>query len=328
MSDENKSFIRQGVNGMRAFALDAFGQPASIHEVPDPEPAENEVRVRVAAASINRFDNVVLMGYLKDRMEHRFPLIPCGDLAGTVDAVGAGVDGFAVGDSVFGVTGKMVLGEGTLAELTTASAGTIAKRPASLSEVEAAALPLAGVSALQSVEAVAPKSNDVVVIVGASGGIGSYAVQLAAATGARVIGVTSNGKTEYVKSLGADEIIDRTSGDVVEALKAKHPDGVAAIIDTGSDAAGLARLSAAVRKGGTVTSMKGAAAIEDLAQRGIKGVNVGTQVTKDRLDHLARLAAEGKLRAPHIQTFPLEKAMDAFELIGQAGHFGKLVVKI
>ena len=313
---------------MRAFALDDFGQPGSIHDLPDPEPGEREVRVRVAAASLNPFDNSVVQGYLKGRMEHHFPLVPCGDFAGTIDALGAGVDGFSVGDSVFGVTGKMVLGEGTLAELATASTGTIAKRPAAVTEVEAAALPLAGVSALMSIEAAAPRPNDVVVIVGASGGIGSYAVQLAAASGARVIGVTRKAKTEYVKSLGAHEVIDRTSGDVVEALKAKFPDGVAAIIDTGSDAAGLARLSETVRKGGTVTSMKGAAAVEDLARRAIKGVNVVTHVTRERLDHLARLAADGKLRAPHIETFSLEKAGEAFQLIVQDTHVGKLVVEI
>jgi NADPH:quinone reductase-like Zn-dependent oxidoreductase len=314
---------------MRAFALNDFGQAGSIHDLPDPEPGEREARVRVAAASINPFDNFVVQGHLKGRMEHHFPLVPCGDFAGTVDALGAGVDGFSVGDSVFGVTGKMVLGEGTLAEFTIASTSTIAKRPAAVSEVEAAALPLAGVSALMSVEAVAPRPNDLVVIVGASGGIGSYAVQLAAASGARVIGVTSKAKTEYVKSLGAHEVIDRTSGDdVVEALKAKHPDGVAAIIDTGSDAAGLARLSETVRKGGTVTSMKGAAAVEDLAKRGIKGVNVTTQVTTERLDRLATFAEEGKLKATNIQTVPLEKAGDAFQLIVQDTHLGKLVVKI
>jgi NADPH:quinone reductase-like Zn-dependent oxidoreductase len=222
----------------------------------------------------------------------------------------------------------MVMGEGTLAEFATASTATIAKRPVAVSEVSAAALPLAGVSALMSVEAAALRPNDVVVIVGASGGIGSYAVQLAAATGAHVIGITSKGKTEYVKSLGAHEVIDRTSGDVVEQLKAKHPDGVAAIIDTGSDAAGLARLAEAVRKGGAVTSMKGAAAIDDLAKRGIKGVNVGTQVTKERLDHLATLATQGKLKATHIETFPLEKAGNAFQQIGQDTRRGKLVVTV
>jgi len=311
---------------MRAFALNAFGEPGSIHELPDPEPAEGHVRVRVAAASLNPFDNFVLQGYLKDKMEHRFPLIPAGDLAGTVDAIGANVNEFALGDAVFGVTGKMLFGEGTLAELTTASTGTIAKRPTTLSEIEAAALPLAGVSALMSVEAAAPKPDDTVVIVGASGGIGSYAIQLAAARGAHVLGVTSKANVEYVKSLGAAEVVDREAGDVLEALKSAHRDGVAAIIDTGSDGPSLARLSEAVRKGGTVVSMKGAAAVDDLAKRGIKGVNVQTQVTTTRLEHLADLAAQGKLKSPRIRTFPLEQAGDAFKLLGNSG--GKLVVKI
>jgi NADPH:quinone reductase len=314
--------------GMRAFALDAFRQTGSIHDLPEPEPTDGQVRVRVAAASLNPFDNAVLQGFLKDRMEHRFPLVPAGDLAGTVDALGPNVNGFSIGDSVFGVTGKMVFGEGTLAEMTTASTGTIAKRPASFGEVEAAAMPLAGVSALMSVEAAALKANDVVVVVGASGGIGGYAVQLAAARGAHVIGVTSKGNTEYVKSLGADEVIDRNSADVLEAIRSKHPDGVAAIIDTGSDAPALARLSEAVRKGGTVTSMKGAAAPDDLAKRGVSGVNISTQVTTERLAHLARLAAEGKLKAPRIRTFPLEQAGDAIKLVAQGGAGGKVVVKV
>ena len=311
---------------MRAFALDAFGQPGSIHDVPEPEPAEGQVRVRVAAASLNPFDNFVIQGYMKDRMEHRFPLIPASDLSGTVDALGAGVKGFSVGDPVFGVTGKMVFGGGTLAEKTTASSGTIARRPQSISDIEAAALPLAGVSALMCVDAAAPKRKDVVVVVGASGGVGGYTVQLAKGRGAHVIGVTSKGNTEYVRGLGADEIIDRTSGDVLDALRSKHKDGVAAIIDTGSDAPSLARLSEVVRKGGTVISMKGAAAPDELAKRGVKGFNVMTQVNTERLETLAGLASEGKLKAPRIRTFPLELAGEAFKLLGQGG--GKLVVTI
>lgn len=311
---------------MRAYAIDEFGQPGSIHEVPDPEPGAGQVRVRVAAASLNPFDIAVINGYLKDRMEHRFPLIPAGDLAGTIDALGPDVHEFAVGDHVFGVNGKMVLGEGTLAELTTASTGTIAKRPAKIGAAEGAALALAGVSALMTVEAADPKPEDVVVIVGASGGIGSYAVQLARLRGAHVIGVTSSANVDYVKGLGADEVIDRSAGDVLDAIKAKHRDGVAAIIDTGSDAPTLARLSEAVRKGGSVTSMKGAAAVDELAGRDIKGTNVGTRVTTERLEHLADLAATGKLKAPHIKTFTLEQAGEAFKLLGHSG--GKLVVTI
>ncbi|MEA2634910.1 MAG: hypothetical protein QOH92_1677, partial [Chloroflexota bacterium] len=299
---------------MRAFALDSFGQPGSIHELPEPEPAEGQVRVRIAAASLNPFDNVVLQGYLKDKMEHRFPLIPAGDFSGTVDALGSGVGGYSVGDTVFGVTGKMYFGEGTLAEKTTASAATIARRPQSISDIEAAALPLAGVSALMCVDAAAPKPKDVVVVVGASGGIGGYAVQVAKARGAHVIGVTHTANIEYVKGLGADEVVDRTAGDVVEALKSKHSDGVAAIIDTASDAASLAALSEAVRKGGTVISMKGAAAPDELAKRGLKGVNIQTETNTERLEALAKLAADGKLKAPRIHKFPLDKSDEAFKL--------------
>src|SRR6202521_3289394 len=128
---------------MRAYALDAFGQPGSIHELPDPEPADGQVRVRVAAASLNPFDNVVINGYLKDKMEHRFPLIPAGDLAGTVDAVGPNAEGISIGDGVCGVKRRMYFVEGPLAKLTPATLGTIAKRAASRGATEAAALPLA-----------------------------------------------------------------------------------------------------------------------------------------------------------------------------------------
>jgi NADPH2:quinone reductase len=310
---------------MRAFAFDAFAEPGSIHELPDPQPAEGQVRVRVRAASINPFDSFVVQGYMKDRMKHPFPLVPCSDLSGTIDLLGLGVDGFAVGDPVFGITGRMV-GEGTLAELTTAAAVNIARRPVALDEREAAAMPLAGVSALMSVEAADPKPRGVIVIVGASGGIGGYAVQLAAQRGARVIGVTSSYHLEYVKSLGAAEVVDRTMGDVLETLKSRHRNGVDAIIDTASDAGAMARLSELVRKGGVVISMRGAAAVDELAKRGIRGVNIQTRVTNERLTQLARLRAEGKLKAPMIHTYALEDAGEAFRAVGHSG--GKIVVTI
>ena len=188
-------------------------------------------------------------------------------------------------------------------------------------------MPLAGVSALMSVEAAGAKPKDVVVVVGASGGIGGYAVQLAALRGAQVVAVTSKGHEEYVRKLGATDVIDRTAGDVLGELESRHADGVAAIIDTFSDAAGLARLSQAVRKGGTVTSMRGAASAEDLAKREITAVNIGTQVNTARLRELAQLRTEGKLQSPLIHTFTLDDADDAFAAIGQSAG-GKLVVTI
>jgi NADPH2:quinone reductase len=216
--------------------------------------------------------------------------------------------------------------KGTLAELTTAAAITIARRPAAIDDREAAALPLAGVSALMSVEAADPRPGGVVVIIGASGGIGGYAVQLAVQRGARVIGVTSSEHLDYVKSLGAADAIDRTAGDVLEALTSLHRDGVDVIIDTASDAGGLARLSGLVRKGGTVISMRGSAVADELAKRGFKGVNIQTQVTTERLTQLATLRAEGKLKAPMIHTYALEDAGNAFKALGHSG--GKIVVTI
>src|SRR3954463_4636625 len=114
---------------MRAFAIDAFGATGSIHDVPEPEPGEGQVRVRVEAASVNPADLGMLGGAYKDFMEHHFPLVPGLDLAGVVDTVGAGVDGLVSGDRVFGVHGKRSVGQGTFAELSVASAGTLAKRP-------------------------------------------------------------------------------------------------------------------------------------------------------------------------------------------------------
>ena len=311
---------------MRAFAYDSYGGAGSIHELPDPTPQAGQVRVRVRAASLNPYDNFVVQGYMKDRMPTQLPLVPCADLSGTIDMVGPGVENFKIGDPVFGVTGRMI-GEGTLAELTTASSTTIAMRPGAIQDTEAAAMPLAGVSALMSVEAADPKPKDVVVVVGASGGIGGYAVQLAAIRGAHVVAVTSKGHEEYVRKLGAEEVIDRGAGDVLEALKSRHAGGVVAIIDTFSDAPGLARLSQAVRKGGRVTSMRGAASVEELGKRGINAVNIGTQVNTARLGELARLRTEGKLQSPQIRTFTLDHAGDAFTAIGQSGG-GKLVVTI
>ena len=151
-------------------------------------------------------------------------------------------------------------------------------------------------------------------------------MQLAKDRGAHVIGVTHTANIGYVKELGADEVIDRTKGDLLDALKSKHQDGVAAIIDTGSDAPALARLSEAVHKGGSVISMKGAAAPDELEKLGVKGVNIQTQVNSDRLQTLAKLSVDGKLKPPRIHEFSLDKAGDAFEALGKTD--GKIVVTV
>jgi NADPH2:quinone reductase len=311
---------------VRAYAIDQFGAPGSIHELPEPAPAAGQVRTRVEAASINPADLFMMSGAYKDMMEHRFPLVPGLDFGGVVDEVGPEVDGLQVGDPVFGVHGKMLVGEGTLAEYTTASAATIARRPAEIDAAFGAALSLAGASALQMVEAAGLQPGDVVLIIGAAGGIGSIAVQLVAAAGAKAIAVTRSVNHDYVRGLGAAAAIDYTSQDVFDAVRAAHPDGVAAILDLVGDKELNSRLVELVRKGGHLMSMRGAADPEALAPRGVSGVNVMTQTTTDKLERLAGFVQAGKLKRPEIRTFRLEEAGEALAEIEGRHVRGKLVV--
>jgi NADPH:quinone reductase-like Zn-dependent oxidoreductase len=311
---------------VRAYAIDQFGGPGSIRELPEPTPSEGQVRVRVEAASINPADVVMMKGLYKDMMEHRFPLVSGLDLGGAVDLVGPGVDGLQVGDPVFGVHGKMLVGEGTLAEYTAASAATLARRPSSIDAAFGAALSLAGVSALQMVEAAEPQAGDAVVVIGAAGGIGSFAVQLVAGAGAKAIAVTRSVNHDYVRALGAAETIDYATQDVFEAVRAEHPDGIAAIFDMIGNKEANSHLAELLRKGGHLVSMVGGADAEGLASRGVTGVNIVTQATTDKLERLAGFVDAGKLKRPEIRTFPLEEAGKALAEVETRHVRGKLVV--
>ncbi len=313
---------------MKAFAIDELGQPGSLHDIPVPEPAEGQVRIRVAAAGLNPFDNAVLQGYLKDRMEHRFPLVPGMDASGTVEALGDRVDGWNVGDEVFGSVGKMYLGEGTLAEFATMSAGTVARKPASVDHTAAAAIPVAGVTALLMADALHLSEGHVVVAIGATGGVGSYFVQLASGRGARVVAVCRGENADYARRLGAAEVIDYIAGDVVEALRSRYPDGIDAIADMRGDRESVARLAEQVRSGGHVASAVGAADAEALGGRGIEGTNVMGMVTTASLQALAAMLERGEIISPDIRPFSLADAGEALAAVGTGHVRGKIIVTL
>ena len=310
---------------MRAFALEEFGRPGSVMDVPDPEPGEGQVRIRVAAAGLNPFDNAVIQGYLKDNMEHRFPLIPGADASGTVEALGEGVIELSIGDEVFGSVGKRHLGEGTFAELATMSTGTIARKPASIDHTDAAAIPVAGATALTMIETASVSDGDMVVAIGATGGVGSYLVQLAAKRGARVLAICSAENADYARKLGAADIIDYDAGDVVEAVRSIAPDGVDVIAEMhgGDDTARLAEL---VRSGGRVVSAVGGADEGTLKARGIEAANVMGMVATESLELLAGMLERGEIVSPEITTVPLADAAKAFEQIASGHTRGKIVV--
>jgi NADPH:quinone reductase-like Zn-dependent oxidoreductase len=311
---------------MRAYAIDEFGAPGSIHDVPEPTPGEGQVRVRVEAASVNPADLGMLGGAYKDFMEHVFPLVGGLDLGGIVDAVGPGVEGLAAGDAVFGVHGKRVVGAGTFGEYSVASSATLARRPTSVDAPFGTALSLAGVSALQMVDAAGVQPADVVLVIGATGGIGSIALQLIHAAQARSIAVTRAINHGYARGLGAIETIDYEAEDVFEAVRAQHPDGIAAIFDMVGDKEANDHLAELIRPGGHLVSMLRAADAEALAARGISAVNVMTQATTDKLKRLAAFAAAGTLQPPAIQTYSLaDTGMALAEIAGRHVR-GKLVV--
>jgi NADPH2:quinone reductase len=313
---------------MKTFAIDAFGEQGSVRDLPVPEPEEGRLQLRVAAAGLNPFDVAVVAGYVKDHMEHRFPLVPGMDASGTVDALGEGVEGFAAGDEVFGSVGKPYLGEGSLAEFVTVSAGTVMHKPSSSDHTVAAAIPTAGVTALDMADALQLSEGQTVVAVGATGGVGSYFIQLAARRGARVVAVCRGDNADYARGLGAADVIDYSAGDVVDAVRSRYPDGIDAVADMHGDAEQLAKLTEHVSSRSRVASVVGAVDIEALGARGIEGTNVQGQVTTASLEILSGMLDAGEIVAPEIRTYPLADAGEALAAVGTSHVRGKIVVTV
>lgn len=261
-------------------------------------------------------------------MKHGFPLVPGMDGSGTVDAVGSGVSAWSVGDEVFGSVGRGHLGEGTLAELVSMSVGTIARKPSTIEHATAGAIPTAAVTALNMADALALGEGQTVVGVGATGGVGSYFVQLAARRGARVVAVCRGENAEYARRLGAADVIDYTGGDVAEAVRSAFPDGIDAIADMHGGKEGLARLAEQVRSGGHVASVVGAVDPESLGNRGIEATNVSGRVSTGSLEALSGMVEAGEIAAPEIRSFSLAEAGDALAAVATHHVRGKIVVTL
>ena len=315
-------------NEMRAIAEAEFGGPVALMDLPTSEVRADGVLIRVRDAGVNLFDWKVADGVLEEEWEHRFPLILGFDAAGVVERVGADVTELAEGYNVYGYLFKSVIGGGAYAEYVGAPAAIVAKKPESVGFAEAAALPTPGLTALDLVDAVDPKERDTVLIVGATGGVGAYAVQLANRRGARVIATARQAKGAFVRELGATETIDHTRENLVEAVRAARPDGIEAIIDTVSDPEVLSRMAGLLKKGERLASSVYAADVEGLAERSIKATNIGMQPNAQRLEELSWMVDAGEISVRLERTLPLEKAAEALEK-SRAGHVrGKIVLLV
>ncbi|MGW7362030.1 NADP-dependent oxidoreductase [Streptomyces sp. NPDC054841] len=303
---------------MNAIVYEEFGGPEVLRhtEAEKPRPAPGEVRVEVVAVGVNPLDYKRRYGWVEEFYPTTFPAIPGLEFAGVVDALGEGVTGVAVGDEVFGWTRT-----GAYAEY--AIAGDIAPKPAGLSWESAAALPVAGETAQRVLDGLGLKEGETLLLHGAAGAVGQVAVQLAVALGATVVGTASPGNHEYLRMLGA---IPVAYGDgLVDRVRAAAPQGVDAVFD----AAGHGALPASIELRGGTTDRIITIADPDAAAFGVPFSPGGTpsDVARAGLAEHARLATEGRLNVPVVETFALADAAKAQEL-SEARHVrGKLIIK-
>lgn len=212
---------------MKTYSITARDTQPAIQDLPQPQPAAGEVLVEVEAASVNGFDLSVAAGYVWDMIPHEFPVVLGRDLVGTVTAVGDGVTDVSVADRVAGVIPGMALGArtGALAESVAVPAGALTRVPVGVDTQQAAVIGLAGIAAHDALHALNVRPGETVLVSGATGGVGSIAVQLAAETGATVIATARPGEEErYVRGLGAAHTVDWT-GDLTAAVSSVAPDG-------------------------------------------------------------------------------------------------------
>ena len=314
---------------MKAFGLADEDSTAAMLDVPTPEAGPGEVRIRVRASSVNGWDVFVMSGSARAMMEHRYPVIGGKDYAGVIDSVGEGVTGFAAGDEVAGIVpGGAFLSTGSYAEQVVVPAeGFIVKKPESLSFEQAASIGLAALTALVSVDAAEVSDGDVVLIVGAAGGVGSYAVQLAAQRGATVVATARPEDEEWIRGLGAAEVIDY-SGDVAAAVRSAHPDGVDGLIVAVQLGADFAATAGLVKDGGRIASTVGGADAEGVAERDIRATNVMGESDPDVFAQVVGLAAAGTIQVPITRTFTFDQLPEALGLVGETRSRGKFAVTI
>jgi NADPH:quinone reductase-like Zn-dependent oxidoreductase len=311
---------------MRAIVIDEWGgrdrlRPADV----DPPPfAPDGILVRVRAAGVNPVDAKVRGGYMAERLPFHFPLIPGWDVAGVVEQAGAAVTSFRPGDEVYGYIRRHHLQFGTYAEYATATDTFFAPKPPELSFEEAAALPLAGLTAHQSLETVGVRGGETLFLAGGAGGVGHLAVQLGVARGARVIATASARNQDFLRELGA-EPLDYAAGDVPARVRELTDDGGA---DAALDLFGGERREeafAALRLGGRLVSV---AQPPPERREGYETHYVFVRPDGDELRELADLVAAGQLR-PHVEeVFPLERAAEAHERIEEGHVRGKLVLSV
>ena len=311
---------------MKAAQISKYGGTDVIQinkDAPKPAISPGKLLIEVHAAGVNAIDWKIRAGYLQQMAPLSFPATLGGDFSGILIESGEGVSGFKRGDEVYGQAIILGGGSGAFAEFVSADAKMTAHKPKNINHVEAAALPLTGVSALQGlIEHIGLSKGKKILIHGGAGGIGTFAIQLAKHMGAYVTTTAKTDDIQYVKNLGADEAID---------YEKQSFDNLVHDYDAVFDTVGgetYTRSFKALKKGGTIVSMLVQPLPELMQQYGVNAIGQYTQVNNERLSNLTRLVEQKGIKVHVDKTFPLEKAGEALAYLQEGRVRGKIVIKI
>ena len=308
---------------MKAVVIHEYGDPEVLkyEDVPRPEPKDDQLLIRVIAAGVNPVDAMIRSGMFDREGTRAFPIILGGDVAGVVEKVGSKITKFKAGDPVFAYVS--LDNSGGYAQYALVTEREAAPKRKSLTYVEAAAVPIAGMTAWQAlVDTAKLSAGQTVLIHGGSGGVGSFVIQIAKARGAKVIATASTANQEFLKQLGADVAIDYT--------KQKFED-VANDVDVVLDSIGrdtLARSYGVVKKGGIIVSLVARPKQDELQKHGIRGTALNVESTSEQLAEIGERIDARKIKVIVSQTFPLSEAMKAQQQVATGHTRGKIVLKI
>jgi NADPH:quinone reductase-like Zn-dependent oxidoreductase len=289
--------------------------------VPRPEPNEDQILVRVIAAGVNPIDAMIRSGMFAKSEKDVFPIIPGADISGVVEKAGSKITKFKAGDPVFAYVS--LKGGGGYAQYALATEHDTAAKPKSLTYVEAAAVPIVALTAWQAlIDAAKLDAAQTVLIHGGSGGVGSFAIQIAKARGAKVIATASTANQDLLKQLGADVAIDYTTQKFEDVAK-----NVDVVLDSvGKDT--LVRSYGVVKKGGFIVSIVGDPDPAELEKHGIHGASISVEPNSSELAEIAKLINEKKIKVIVSQTLPLSEALKAHEHVATGHTRGKIVLKV
>jgi len=315
--------VQSAETPMKAVVIHEYGGPEVLkyEDVQRPEPKENQILVRVIAAGVNPVDGLIRSGMFAKHEKASFPMILGADIAGVVEKTGSKVTNFKAGDSVFAYAS--LKSGGGYAEYALTTEREAAPKPKVLTYVEAAAVPVVALTAWQALIDIAKLSaGQTVLIHGGSGGVGTFAIQIAKARGARVIATASTANQDLLKQLGVDVAIDYTKQKFEDVAK-----DVDVVLDSiGKDA--LARSYAVAKKGGFIVSLVARPDRDELNKRGIRGAALSVEPNSDELAEIGKLIDEGKIKVIVSQTFPLSEAIKAQEHVATGHTRGKIVLKV